>query len=264
VPDCRAAHKAPRLQGLAAPVQGRSQGLPGAQPPAQPAAARPALAARPQAGPGRKRTPRPGRTLGWRQARRGAAGARAQVRKTWQLKHLTRLEAIEEEGGEGGLAAVELSFVNTTFTSETRLALRGEAPAALVDLLGALYLFCRCRPLAAPSGPSARSWRGSRAPLARRALSACPAARQAQASPGRSTPPPGVVAPRGLTHAERACGARTPARAGGEAGARARRENEDRMPQVVGCCTPADLERWAAAQRESGALQGAAPGAQRR
>jgi hypothetical protein len=61
-----------------------------------------------------------------------------------------------------------------------------------------------------------------------------------------------------------ALAARGTPRAGGEAGARARRENEDRMPQVVGCCTPADLERWAAAQRESGALQGAAPGAQRR
>jgi len=104
-------------------------------------------------------------------------GARAQVRKTWQLKHLTRLEAIEEEGGEGGLAAVELSFVNTTFTSETRLALRGEAPAALVDLLGALYLFCRCGPwprrarARAPPPPRRRprprrpGWRGWRARL---------------------------------------------------------------------------------------------------
>ena len=69
-----------------------------------------------------------------------------QVRKTWQLKHLTRLEAIDGEAGEASPAALELCFVNNAFTSEARLALRAEDPAALTDLLGALFLFCRRGP----------------------------------------------------------------------------------------------------------------------
>ena len=73
----------------------------------------------------------------------GRAGYARQVRKTWQLKHLTRLEVIDGEAGEASPAALELCFVNNAFTSEARLALRAEAPAALTDLLGALFLFCR-------------------------------------------------------------------------------------------------------------------------
>lgn len=33
MPDCRAAHQAPRLQGFAAPLQARAEGLPGAPSP---------------------------------------------------------------------------------------------------------------------------------------------------------------------------------------------------------------------------------------
>lgn len=72
-----------------------------------------------------------------------------QVRKTWQLKHLTRMEAIDGEAGEVSPAAIELCFVNNAFTSENRLALRAEPPAALTDFLGALYLFCRRVPSSA-------------------------------------------------------------------------------------------------------------------
>ena len=74
---------------------------------------------------------------------KAVAGRARQVRKTWQLKHLTRLEVIDGEAGEASPAALELCFVNNAFTSEARLALRAEAPAALTDLLGALFLFCR-------------------------------------------------------------------------------------------------------------------------
>ncbi len=75
------------------------------------------------------------------------------MRKTWQLKHLTRMEAIDGEAGDVRPAAIELCFVNNAFTSENRLALRAEPPAALADFLGALYLFCR----RVPSSPDSRA-----------------------------------------------------------------------------------------------------------
>lgn len=82
---------------------------------------------------------------------RGRGGCARQVRKTWQLKHLTRLEMIDGEAGEASPGALELCFVNNAFTSEARLALRAEAPAALTDLLGALFLFCRRARARAPT-----------------------------------------------------------------------------------------------------------------
>ena len=50
---------------------------------------------------------------------------RMQVRKSWSLKHLTRLEAFPSNRPDGRPLAMELQFGGTTFSNEGQAGLRG-------------------------------------------------------------------------------------------------------------------------------------------
>ena len=68
---------------------------------------------------------------------------RMQVRKSWSLKHLTRLEAFPSNRPDGRPLAVELQFGGTTFSNEAKLACEAHTPSELMDLMGTLYLFAK-------------------------------------------------------------------------------------------------------------------------
>ncbi|CAL8460642.1 g172 [Coccomyxa elongata] len=66
-----------------------------------------------------------------------------QIRKSWPLKHLSRVEAFSSSRPDGRPLAVELWFVGNAFSSEAKLACEAHTPVELLDLLGTLYLFCK-------------------------------------------------------------------------------------------------------------------------
>ncbi|KAK9813236.1 hypothetical protein WJX72_011232 [[Myrmecia] bisecta] len=70
------------------------------------------------------------------------SGGRYQIRKTWTLKHLTRIEAFPG-ADEGGQQYLELWFSNSAFTSETKQAFQVQDQAALTEVIGTLYLFVK-------------------------------------------------------------------------------------------------------------------------
>lgn len=73
----------------------------------------------------------------------GACRAGPQVRKSWPLKHLTRVEAFPSSHPDGRALAIEFWFAGSAFASEGKLAAEAHTPEELLDLLGTLYLFCR-------------------------------------------------------------------------------------------------------------------------
>ncbi len=66
-----------------------------------------------------------------------------QIRKSWPLKHLSRVEAFPSSRPDGRPLAVELWFVGNAFSSEAKLACEAHTPVELLDLLGTIYLFCK-------------------------------------------------------------------------------------------------------------------------
>ncbi|CAL5219240.1 g1034 [Coccomyxa viridis] len=66
-----------------------------------------------------------------------------QVRKSWSLKHLTRLEAFPSNRPDGRPLAVELLFGGNAFSNEAKLACEAHTPSELMDLMGTLYLFAK-------------------------------------------------------------------------------------------------------------------------
>ncbi len=66
-----------------------------------------------------------------------------QIRKSWPLKHLSRVEAFPSQRPDGQPLAVEFWFVGNAFSSEAKLACEAHTPGELLDLLGTLYLFCK-------------------------------------------------------------------------------------------------------------------------
>ena len=71
-----------------------------------------------------------------------AAISALQLRKSWFLKHLTQIEAFTADEDAMGPQYLELWFTNSSFTSETKLAVQVEG-AALKEIIGAIYLFCK-------------------------------------------------------------------------------------------------------------------------
>ena len=68
-----------------------------------------------------------------------------QVQKSWLLKYITRLDAFPPDTGEDDASSpafVELWIANSGFTSEARKAFQVPG-AALVEVIGSLYLFCK-------------------------------------------------------------------------------------------------------------------------
>ena len=73
--------------------------------------------------------------------------ASGQIRKSWPLKHLTRVEAFPSARPDGRALAVELWFSGGAFSGgEAKLAVEAHTPDELLDLLGTLYIFCKCAP----------------------------------------------------------------------------------------------------------------------
>eukprot|EP00887_Chlorella_sp_A99_P005461 scaffold1.g5461.t1 len=71
-----------------------------------------------------------------------ASGSRIQVRKSFRLKHLARIEAFVDSPGQQEY--LELTFVQRGFTGgEVRLAFEVRSAAARLEILGTLYGFCR-------------------------------------------------------------------------------------------------------------------------
>jgi len=66
-----------------------------------------------------------------------------QIRKSWPLKHLSRVEAFPSQRPAGQPLAVEFRLVGNAFSSEAKLACEAHTPGELLDLLGTLYLFCK-------------------------------------------------------------------------------------------------------------------------
>ena len=66
-----------------------------------------------------------------------------QVRKSWSLKHLMRLEAFPSNRPDGRPLAVELQFGGNAFSNEAKLACEAHTPSELMDLMGTLYLFAK-------------------------------------------------------------------------------------------------------------------------
>ena len=68
---------------------------------------------------------------------------RVQVRKSWSLKHLARVEAFPSSRPDGRPLAVEFQFGGNAFSNEAKLACEAHTPSELMDLMGTLYLFAK-------------------------------------------------------------------------------------------------------------------------
>lgn len=74
---------------------------------------------------------------------KGISLRRMQVRKSWSLKHLARLEAFPSNRPDGRPLAVEFQFGGNAFSNEAKLACEAHTPSELMDLMGTLYLFAK-------------------------------------------------------------------------------------------------------------------------
>ncbi|KAK9834451.1 hypothetical protein WJX74_002055 [Apatococcus lobatus] len=68
---------------------------------------------------------------------------RFQVRNTYLLKFLTRMEALTDPSKPNQPQFLELWFSNNAFTSESRFAFEIEDTESLQEAMGTIYLFCK-------------------------------------------------------------------------------------------------------------------------
>ena len=64
-----------------------------------------------------------------------------QIRSSFLLKHMTRMEAFLDEE-EGRPQFLEMWFQSSTFGSDTKTAMQLDR-AALQEVMGTVYLFCK-------------------------------------------------------------------------------------------------------------------------